>query len=248
LTRDLQVVPVTNVESNDQTYPAVTAAVLHPTTGRVITVQNTSDLVTPRLGVLTIRDYVTDSWSTAQYNDGVRVNRGFVSAVIADAQVSAGPPAVMTPLLYVLRDDGVVLREQSSGNSLDDGGFVQYTWRSPWIRADGLVGFSNWNRVRLFFAKLDPAQVTITITYDYPGSSLGTDNWTKTTANIFTGQTLPGLLELRPTKTRAAALQITITDNVDTGTNTGASFSLQAVRVDYDVEPGGYRAGSSQRG
>lgn len=248
LTRDLQVVPVTNVETFDQAQPTTVAALLHPTTGRAVFVQNTDDFSNPRLGGLVLRDYVTDTWSTAQYNDGARANRGWVSGVIADAQSSAGPPAVMRPVLYLLREDGLVMREATNGSSLDAGGFVAYTWTSPWIKSDGLVGFSNWSLVRLFLQKLDNAQVTVTIAYDYPGSPLASTVRTFTTAQIVSSQVLPGLIEIRPEKTRAAALQITVTDNVDTGTNTGAGFSLQAVRVDYDVEPGGYRAGATQRG
>lgn len=249
LTRDLQVRPVTQFDDLDVTDPVITSALLHPSDGRVIWTANTDDSTTPRVGVIEQYDYVTGGWTTSVNNDNLgHTTRGFVSGAIATALVSSGPPAVIKTVASLLRDDGTIIRENPvGGTSLDGGLFFAYTWTSPWLKSDGIVGFSCWRTVRLMLRQLDPARITVTIAYDYPGSPLASTVRTFTAAQI-QGGTVPGLIEIRPVNDRAAAMQITIADAGDTGTTTGAGFVLVGLRVDYDVESGGYRASPTQRG
>lgn len=253
LTRDLQVVPVPVIEDFDTTYPKTTGAVLHPTGGRMIFTQTTNDTATPRVGVFPLHDYVSEScWTIGQFNDGVgNVAHGFVSAVVASAQVSAGPPAVVQPTLHLLRADGTVMRE-STTSFLDlptlGGATVFYSgrWTSQWLKSDGLQGWSTWRLLRLTLKPVDPAALLIAVSYDYKPAGVQVVNVTAAQVAAATSQGLY-LIEIRPAQPRAAALQVTIADTTDATTVTGAGFLLEGCRVDYDYEPGGYRAPAGQR-
>jgi hypothetical protein len=174
---------------------------------------------------------------------------GFVSAVVANAAFST----IVGLNYYGLTAAGVVWRENiiNAGATpyMDAGSFSQGIWTSPWVKSDGLVGWSQWQMIRLLLTRKDPASLSIRIAYD--------DNVTPTqTLNVsaaqIASQVAPGLPQVlilvRPANQRAAAIQITIVDGADTGTTTGQGFLLESLRIDYGVEPGGYRAPTSQQG
>jgi hypothetical protein len=244
LTRDLQVRPVPSIEDLDATYPAVTSAAIHPTRGLVVWTQNTDDVSVPRVGIEAIHGYVLDAWTQAGFNG----TAGCVSGVVA-GELSSG---TVKPVWYGLLADGTVIRENLASN-LDlpvAGGavaFVVAKWTSPWIKSDGLQGWSNWRLVRLSLQSLDPANVTVTIAYNYNAGAIDTRTWTAAQVAAATEQGV-FLVEIRPTQPRAAAIRITIVDSSAGTTVTGAGFKFQDLRVDYDYEQGGYRAPSAQRG
>jgi hypothetical protein len=256
LTRDLQVVPVSIVEDLDTTYPVVTSAVIHPALGRVLWTQCTDNTTTPRVGAMVIHDYVTDSWTSATYSDnsGNHNTVGMVSAAIASIQTSAGPPATIKQGYHILRADGTVLREDiTTGHSFDGNVagsgvyFVFGTWTSPWLKGDGFQGWMAWRLLRVSLQVLDPAGVTISIAYNYNPGAIDTRSFTASQISVMTQQGV-ALFEIRPSQPRAASMQVTIVDSLDGSSVTGAGFRFEHVRVDYDVEIGGYRAPSGQRG
>lgn len=253
LTRDLHVQPVTVVEDQDTSFPVVTSALIHPNAGRTVWTQNTDDTTAPRVGTLTLNDYMLGSWSTAQLNDsGGHLQHGFVSSMIANAATSLGPPTVTARTLHLLRADGTVMRESPS-SSFDvvvagaGNLFVPLTWQSPWIKADGLQGWSMWSEVRIAFQMLDPA--SITVTFAYGGNPAVVDTFSYTAAQVSAMTTAIPQLNLQPTRPQESSIQITITDNSSGSPVTGAGMRLEGVRIDYGVEPrGGYRTPVAQQG
>jgi hypothetical protein len=254
LTRDLHVVPVPSVEDLDGANPVVTSAVIHPTLNRVVWTENTDDVTAPRSGIVLSHDYILKAWTSAAVNDSAgHASLGFVSACVGNVVTSLGPPSIIKPVLHLLRADGTVMREDiAGGTSLDTATaagaaiFVPATWTSPWIKSDGLVGWSIWRMVRVALQVIDPAGLTISIAYDYNPAPV--DVRTFTAAQIAARGTTLWIEEIQPTRPRAASLQITITDSSDPSTVTGAGFLFEGVRVDYDYETGGQRAPIAQRG
>ena len=245
LTRDLQVQPVPVVEDLDAANPVVTSAIVHPSAGRILWTQNTDDVTAPRIGVLIVNDYILESWTSIP---AIR-NQGFVSAVVANA--TNGSAVGLN--YYGMTAAGKIWRENvvnvPAGPYTDGGTFVSSVWTSPWIKSDGLTGWSQWQMIRLLLTLKDPANITVTVAYDYV--STPTQTYAQTAAQI-AAQIAPGLpqvlLEIRPTNQRAAAMQISISDSTAGTTVTGQGFLLESLRVDYGVEPGGYRAPTSQQG
>jgi len=249
LTRNLQVVPVTQVDDIDTAQPTVTAALIHPTGGRILWTQNTDDAAAPRSGLIVADDYELNAWSESI----VGASLGFVSAAAANEVTSVGPPTVFSRALYLLRADGVAMRESPTSNldKLAAGGatsFVSLLWQSPWIKADGLQGWSQWMEVRVAFQVLDPCGITVT--FAYGGKSAAVDTFSYTAAQVAAMPTNLPQLNLQPTRPQESSIQVTITDTVGGGSQvTGAGIRLQGVRIDYGAEPrGGYRTPIAQQG
>lgn len=252
LTRDLQVQPVPVVETNDQSFPAITGAVLHPTNGRIVWSQNTDDVTIPRRGILTKRDYVLDAWT----QDGILGNAATVVGLVSLCVASKSG----VPTLYGLRVDGDIVREHFASDPnpyLDQylstqTAFVPFVWTSPWIKSDGLVGWSIWRRVRGTMRLLDPAAFSLAIAINYNPTPVefGAPNpvpyptvatWTGTFLTQWEHQ-------FGAQVARAEAIQLTIGDVFDpTNTLTGQGYALLGLRIDYGVEPGGYRTPLIQR-
>lgn len=246
LTRDLQVVPVPVVEAIDQANPRVTSALVHPSNGRVIWTQNTDDATQPRAGVLVKRDYVLDAWTS----DAVKAfifgqTEGFVSGVVAN---HAGASTY-----HALRADGLIVRERTTLDAVayEDSSdpstplFSPFAWTSAWLKSEGLTGWSVWRMIRLTLRRNDAAAILVSIAYDY--------NPAPVDLHVFTAAQLAGFttfltqLELQPTRQRAEAMQISISDAPDSSTS-GQSYTLLGLRIDYATEPGGYRTPVAQRG
>ena len=172
-----------------------------------------------------------------------------MSAVVANA--ASGTTVGLN--YYGLIAGGQVWRENiivpTGAQYQDPGRYASLTWTSPQIKSDGLVGWSQWQMIRLLLTLKNPCALTVTIAYDYGGAA--PQVFTQSAAQLI-GQLAPGLpqilLQIRPANQRAATMQITISDSADTGTTTGQGFLLEDLRIDYGTEPGGYRAPTVQQG
>lgn len=257
LTRDMQVKSIPFVEDLDAQFPDVTSAIIHPTAGRIYWTQKQTEGSRGAVvgGIQVLYDYVLEHWSVSQLGGGA----GMAGACVANA--AAGFTAGLR--YFCLRDDGFTFLEtaKSSSPAANDFfdqtaltptyGFTGLQWQSPWIKSDGLQGWSHWWMLRLAFQMLDPADLQVTIAYDYATSI--TDSFTFTADQIAAFTTPIPQIEMQPTNARAEAMQITISDNITGGgetnqTSTGQGFKLLGLRVSYGTEPGGYRAPVAQRG
>lgn len=245
LTRDLQVTPLPVVEDLDASLPVTTSAVVHPTGGRVLWTQNVDDVSSPRTGGIVLNDYVIESWSETVPVGG----SGFVSAAVAKA--TNGATSALN--YYALSAVGRVWQENSVSPGAtpyyDAGTFSSMRWVSPWLKTDGLVGWSEWSTIFLLLTLKDPADILVQVYYDYK-AAVG-QTLTMTAAQL-AAQVAPGppqaLVTIGPTNRRAASMRIAISDSASLSTVTGQGFLLEDLRVNYEVVPGGYRTPVSQQG
>jgi hypothetical protein len=251
LTRDLQVVPVTTVETLDQTYPVTTSAIVHPSTGELRWTQNTDDTSSPRSGAIVYRNYILECWSNALVNDGAgHSTLGFVSSVVAQSFGQG------VNLLHLLDAAGNLYVENApiTGFSLYQDEppagavFVPGTWSSPWLKADGLVGWASWKMLRLTLQTLDFANVTVNIYSNYNGSApIQTASATSAQISAWTTALDQWEIQFNANAARAESIQIVITDASGVGTATGQGFKFAGVRVDYTLEQGAFRTPVAQR-
>jgi hypothetical protein len=157
LTRDLQVVPVPNVEDLMATNGVQTSAVVHPTQGRILITANTDDTSTPRVGVIIDRDYILDSWLTTLPHVGA------VSAVVADAPT-------IGPTYHWLDASGIVWRESPLEYQDELASSVVYVpmqVETAWVKAAGIEGFARFRRLQVTWQNMDPHALSVYVAYDY---------------------------------------------------------------------------------
>jgi hypothetical protein len=160
---------------------------------------------------------------------------------------------VATGTIYYLNSTGFVFQEQAAGQTLYDiasGGpaFVPSTWTSPWIKSTDLQGWSQWGMLSFLFGSPmnanDLVGLTISIAYNY--STSPTQSVTFSYPNMEAWTTPLTQFAIKPNNIRAEAFQITIADSI--GADGFAVLPFEHIRVDYNIEPEGFRMPTNQQG
>ncbi len=211
LTRDLQVMPVTEVEDLDAVYPAQTSAIVHPSQNRVVWTQNLNDSGST-VGIGIDHDTVLDTWTQRQ-SQWSQTGSSFASAVVALATDNFG---LLQPTYHVLRPDGVVGREAVSPAGYQDGtSYVPMTIDTAWVKADGIEGFGRFRRLMVTWQNNDPHQLSVYVQYDFDP----TGNWillgNVTAAQMAAMQTKLPTVRFQLPHQRAQAVRFRIVDAAD---------------------------------
>ena len=266
LTRDLQVEYLSGpVEDTLALHSEVTSVVLHPFAGRVyFTIRASSRGSTVRL----VWDYIQQCWSTDLPYDFE--NASFTPNVpvgwVANGRVSVpgvGITSGSVPLYHWANGAGRVYRE-----TMGQGGFafidsflysaspattrqwIPSTYQTGWIKPS-MSGFARFWRVQLQADSLDPAQITMQLTFDYAPSSYYAESASWTDAQIALFDRAPQLdVQMVPGNQKAKSIQVTLTDAAPIGsfaTGQGAnwatiSFELGVGDRAYPNLPAGQKA------
>ena len=183
LTRELQVVPVPDVEDvltpaarATNGPPVVTSSIQHPTEGRVVTTLqgSTSDQL-ESAGTWLNEDYILDSWTTFQMASAGAPPAGAVGACVANLPISAFTPggaavAGVEPVYCFITQGGSVYAECQdvvTGNYMDGALFVPTTIETSWINSGGIENFHRFRRLQVVWRNMDPHQLLVYVAYDY---------------------------------------------------------------------------------
>lgn len=231
LSRDLQVLPVTEVEDVDGAFPAVTSGVVHPSQNRVVWTQNKDDTVNAQFGVGVDHDTVLDTWTQRQ-SQWAPTSSGFASGVVALATDNLGR---LTPTYHVLRLDGIVGRES---NLYQDGTtYVPMTIDTAWVKADGIEGFGRFRRLMVTWQNNDPHQLNVYVQYDFDPSGSWTLLGNVTAAQMAAMQTPLPTVRFQLPRQRAQAVRFRIVDAADllTAPVTGQGPTIVSLGLEVGV-------------
>jgi hypothetical protein len=241
LSRDLQLSYISGpVEDLMATYPAVTSIVVHPTNGRAYIACVDNDAA-PSTGVRLVWDYTHGSaWSVDTLIDPDTGFQGPVRCAWVANTSTQG-------LAYHWANAGGHVSRETPGdpavsNSMADGGvFVGMTYASAWLKP-ALDGFARFWRVLVQGQRVDSANLSVTLTFDYSSTYHEIGSWTA--SQVLSFPLLPLVdLELVPGNQKARAIQVTITDAPPTGGSSfaGAGYTWSALTIEAGVKDGRYQ-------
>lgn len=135
--------------------------------------------------------------------------------------------------------DGFVRRE-ASGLTTDDGAGVSTTVTTPWIKLGGIEGFQRARRIMLLGEKVSDTDVTVTVTYDYGGTSQ-TKVWSNATVSSAVRYGTRLELEMHVVKQKCEAIQVKIEESPGTSPSPGRGITWRGLVVECAVKPSRYK-------
>lgn len=240
LSRDLQVHYVSGpVEDTLRANPIVTSMVVHPTAGRVyITCVPTDTGFTS--GVRIVWDYLQGgTWSTDAIFDG---DTGQTSAGARTAFVAT--TATLGTAYHWVTSIGRVYVETSGvgANAYTDAGtWVTMAYTSAWLKPSK-AGFARFWRAMLNADSLEPANFTLTLTFDGAPASYYSEPQSWTGAQVAAFDRFPVVeVEKVPNNQQAKSIQIAFVDAQPAAFTTGQGLSLNGFSLDTGVKQGPYQ-------
>jgi len=241
LSRDLQVSYLSGpVEDALAANPVVTSMVVHPTAGRVYITCVPSD---PGFasGVRLVWDYQQGGvWSLDTLYD-------VDTATVPGARCAWVAQAAGRSVVHWATTAGRVYRETNGlgANAYTDAGhWISMTYASAWLKpTEG--GFARFWRVLCEGDSLDPASLTVTLTFDGAPSSYYSESsaWAYAGA-ISAFDRFPQVdVQMTPGNQKAKSIQVTMSDAPPSPPSftTGQGFSFGAIVLDLGVKDGTYR-------
>lgn len=254
LSRDLQVHYLSGpIEDTVSANPVCTGAVVHPNNGRIyfeLAPQESLGLSTT--GIRAVYDYITQAWSIDSHYS---FDGAFDFAAARTTWVAGGLGFIASgaganqPLVYWADYSGRIYRENSGVpifrhyTDVSAAGAVRWitaTYQSAWFKP-ALAGFARFWRAQVGIDQFDPAQLTVTFTFDYAPASVYSEAMTFTDAQIAAFNRFPQVdVEHLVGNQKAKAIQVTLVDALPAGGySTGQGFQWATLSLEVGVEQGG---------
>lgn len=239
LSRDLQVTYLSStVEDTLASFPSVTSMVLHPNAGRVYITCVANDYATPLVGVRLVWDYVMGVWSADAISDPDNSQVGTAGA--RSACVAQTPNGLA---YHWVSQTGRVYRETNgvgASSYTDAGTWITAKVQTAWQKV-ALDGALQIGEVQLQADTLDPADLTLTLTFDYSPTYTETNTWAASA--IATFDRAPQVdVSFKPRGSKVKSVQLTLQDAPPTGATatTGQGFSWATMTVEAEQDEGAY--------
>lgn len=254
LSRDLQVHYLSGaVEDIIALNPVCKGAVVHPTNGRVYFELAPQDSTgSSGTGVRVVYDTITQAWSQdSHYSFNAPLDFAAASCTwVAGGYGQAASGAfVNMPLVHWADYAGSVYRENSGVpafrayadvSSANVAQWVTATFQSAWFKP-GLAGFARFWRAQLQSDSLDPANLSVSFTFDYAPSSVYAESMSFTDTQIAAFNRFPQVdVEHLVGNQKGKAIQVTLVDAPPSGSySTGQGFQWATLSLEVGVEQSG---------
>jgi hypothetical protein len=239
LSRSLEVSYVGKaIEDTLALYSTVTSAVLVSSQNEVRFTLNGTDATTLGLGYTARYNFLLDAWSLDSIfdSDKSKFQQQYSSAVVANGT-------------YYCSTYAGQIYQETPGSFTDGGSFVSTSIESSWLKPAGIQG---WGRIWRFYAlteKLDSADLTLQIGYDYAATYTDKIIWANNQLADFA--TPLAQVQIMPSRQKAEAMRVRLSDSTPSAgasITTGQGMNFIGLSAEVGVYPVGYRLPAVQKG
>jgi hypothetical protein len=226
------------IEDTLALYSTVTSAILVSSQNEVRFTLNGTDTSVLGLGYTARYNFLLDAWALDSIfdSDKSKQQQQYSSAVVANGT-------------YYCSTYAGQIYQETSGSFTDGGSFVSTSVESSWIKPAGIQG---WGRIWRFYAlteKLDSADLTLQIGYDYASTYTDKIVWANNQLADFA--TPLAQVQIMPSRQKAEAMRVKLSDSTPSAgasITTGQGMNFIGLSAEVGVYPVGYRLPAVQKG